>query len=1029
MGGRPPQDVKVLSNTARTVLGFALAILIPLLVSLIVAGLWAQYNFPFLFLYLPALLFVSYLAGFLPGIAGAVVSTLLADYLFVGPPGLTLQDAREDAFPSVIFLLSGIIIAGAGDQYRRYQAQLRRDLARSQRRVRDDEFLLQITDLVARQDRGRVHDLVCRRLHDAIGEPCALVISDPQTGRARIGGSSPTADTDRATAASHEILTFQEDPLVRHILQSTQAMVVTRGDRSLEDVLRDSRTARELFGRGGIAALLATPLHFGADTFGYLAVLSTQPRTWSPDDIRLVQATADRLAIAAHRERLERQRTRRERDARFIDGIMVDFAERRDLGETLDSVAKRCTEVLGDWCGIQLIDAEDASLQVGALYHRNATRLSQIRNVLETTPPSKDNALIAQILRSPGPLALYPDDPELGGLIKQVPAFAELFSRLDVKGGLAMPIRHGEETLGIFTVGADEHRQWDEGDLRLLGLMADRTALAIQNGRLRDSERLARRDAEREARRTQAVNRIIAISSKALDLGEVFDEFAEALQLLIPYVWVTITLTETGRDVLVTPYVKGPAANLSTPIEAPRAGTAPGWVLEHRRPLLRHDALEEQEFREDRQAGASGVRSYVIVPMTIAGEVIGTLNFGHHEPGFYKEEHARLVQPIADQLAAAISRFRLFEEVRKRAGELSEMFQRALLPADMPKAPFLALAAHYRPADPEANIGGDWYDAALLPDDRVLISIGDVAGHGISAAAVTGQIRNVIRAYALEERAPSQILSAANRFLSMLADSPHLSVWVGIVDPFDGKLVYAGAGHPPPYLVFHGEAEALTVGGAILGVASMTEHPNAEAMLPPGSRLLAYTDGLIEGTRDVLEGEQRLRAAALATAGDSPERAVQLVLERATQGTRLQDDVALIVVDVLPVTAPLFFSVPAKPENLRRVRRALRAFAERGGAGERVEEIVMAVGEAALNVVEHAYAGHQGNLTVHGERHGGELIVTVQDFGHWRAPVERGRGRGTSIMQGFADSVKTQTGATGTTVELRWAITPRPAVR
>lgn len=89
----------------------------------------------------------------------------------------------------------------------------------------------------------------------------------------------------------------------------------------------------------------------------------------------------------------------------------------------------------------------------------------------------------------------------------------------------------------------------------------------------------------------------------------------------------------------------------------------------------------------------------------------------------------------------------------------------------------------------------------------------------------------------------------------------------------------------------------------------------------------------------------------------------------------------------------------------------------------------MAVGEAALNVVEHAYGGRQGNLTVHGQRHHGELTVIVQDFGHWRAPVERGRGRGTSIMQGFADTVKTQTGATGTTVELSWRITPRQAVR
>lgn len=82
----------------------------------------------------------------------------------------------------------------------------------------------------------------------------------------------------------------------------------------------------------------------------------------------------------------------------------------------------------------------------------------------------------------------------------------------------------------------------------------------------------------------------------------------------------------------------------------------------------------------------------------------------------------------------------------------------------------------------------------------------------------------------------------------------------------------------------------------------------------------------------------------------------------------------------------------------------------------------MAVGEAALNVVEHAYGGRPGNLTVHGEIHGNLLMITVRDFGRWRPQVDRGRGRGTRIMKGFADSVRTHTGPAGTLVELTWGL-------
>lgn len=371
---------------------------------------------------------------------------------------------------------------------------------------------------------------------------------------------------------------------------------------------------------------------------------------------------------------------------------------------------------------------------------------------------------------------------------------------------------------------------------------------------------------------------------------------------------------------------------------------------------------------------------------------------------------------------------RLFERQRRLASDLSETIQRALLPRDLPEVPFAALAALYRPADPEGKVGGDWYDALLLPDDRLLLSVGDVTGHGLTAASAMGQARHIIRAYALEDRRPAQILFVLNQVLWRLPETPHLAVWLGIVDPFTGTLQYSTAGSPPPYLLAEGGVTQLSTGGPPLGSTPGFEYGEEQTVLLPGTRLVAYTDGLIEVTRDPSAGERHLSEAVGVTAGDPAPAAGEALLRRVIQENEPHDDIALLIFDLLPEDAPLVLAVEASPSNLRRVRRAVRALATRHGvAAQRAEEIVLAVGEAALNAVEHAYRGRPGRVAVRGERVGDTLTVSVRDFGQWRAPQEEGRGRGTGMMQGFSDDLKTYTSPAGRLVTISWRLAERSA--
>ncbi|MGQ0548833.1 MAG: GAF domain-containing protein [Armatimonadota bacterium] len=1323
MGEGTSQKVKPLVALARIILALALGILIPALVTSIAWLIRLSYDFPFSFPYMPALLFVAYLGGLLAGLTGAVVSTLFLDYFFVGPPGITLHELQADAVPSVLFLISGLIIAGAGDQYRRYQNRLRRDLMQAQRRERHERLVSAMTVEFARQhDVPALMDIIARRCTEFLGEWCAIQLVDADGLLLKIAGlyHRDAEKVGRLSKALEEAPLLKDSPVIAQILESPGPVPVYPDDPQARELGENVPAFGEFFTRLNTWGGLAVPIRFRGETIGLLFAGVETPRHWDVEDLRLATLIAERAGAAIQNARLTEARARAEqrlaiqyrvsrvlaeagtleealpgilqaigeglgwkwaafwfvdedagilrckqtwtapssavpeidaisrgrtfvpgvglpgrvwssgqpawirdvtKDANFprapfaardglhgafgfpvlvgdrvmgvaeffspeilppdesllrtvavIGGQIGQFIERRRIqaevresearkgaildtaidciitmdhegkivefnpagertfgysradvlgkemaaliippslraqhraglarylatgegpvfGRRLDMPAMRAdgtefpvelsivripsdgppiftgtlrditerrraeqaqrflieatTElsgsldyetilqklarlmvpVLADWCAIGVVE-EDQTLRDVAIVHKDAAKVAMATELQRRYPRDPDTHPMLRVLRT-GKAELVPDIPEsLLLAVARDTDHIEAIRQVGARSYMIVPLIARGHTLGVITlVTSESGRRYGQEDLALIEEVARRAALAVDNARLYAAEQSARDQAEREARRARAIARVIAIAASAPDLGAVFDEFAEALQLLLPYTWVTVSLRSPTPDVVVTPYVKGPSPSARALLEMPAAGTAPGWVLDTQQPLVRHDASATDEFEEDRRAGAAGIRSYVIVPLSVGGRTIGTLNLGHHVQGFYTEEHVRMVQPIADQLAITISRFQLFDEVQRRAGELSETLQRALLPTELPKAPLMVVAALYRPADPEANIGGDWYDAALLGDDRVLLSVGDVAGHGVPAAAITGQVRNVIRAFALEERAPHEILMAANRFLSMLPESLQLSVWIGVFDPFSGTLAYAGAGHPPPYVVAHGRAQALDSTGPLLGISPTIVYEPARLVLEPGSRLIAYTDGLIEASRDILEGERRLQEAAVATAPEPPGRATEALLERVLNGGSPQDDIAVLVVDSLPVDAPLFFSLRAAPANLRKVRRAIRAYAGRVGISpERTEEVVIAVGEAALNVVEHAYDGRQGTLTIQGERQADRLMIIVRDAGRWRQPVDRGRGRGTRIIKGFTDSATVTTGPTGTVVEMTWVI-------
>jgi PAS domain S-box-containing protein len=239
----------------------------------------------------------------------------------------------------------------------------------------------------------------------------------------------------------------------------------------------------------------------------------------------------------------------------------------------------------------------------------------------------------------------------------------------------------------------------------------------------------------------------------------------------------------------------------------------------------------------------------------------------------------------------------------ERERRIAMTLQGAFLTEHLPSVAGFAFDAVYRPADNEAEIGGDWYDAIELDDGRVVISIGDVAGHGLDAAVVMGKLRQTIRAVArIVDFDPVAILDATDRSLRCEAADTICTAFVGVLDPRSQTLSFASAGHPPPLLRSNETIVELRGRGLPLGLRRPGEGRGDSLALPQTGMLVLYTDGLIESTRDLEAGERRLRDA-LGAVDDTTGAPARYIAERVlANGAR--DDVAILAVTIGELPRP-----------------------------------------------------------------------------------------------------------------------------
>jgi serine phosphatase RsbU (regulator of sigma subunit)/CHASE1-domain containing sensor protein/anti-sigma regulatory factor (Ser/Thr protein kinase) len=318
--------------------------------------------------------------------------------------------------------------------------------------------------------------------------------------------------------------------------------------------------------------------------------------------------------------------------------------------------------------------------------------------------------------------------------------------------------------------------------------------------------------------------------------------------------------------------------------------------------------------------------------------------------------------------------------------------QHALLPKDLPKLQGWKIAYHYQPA---REVGGDFYDFLRLDEGRIGLVIGDVSGKGIAAALVMANTQSVLRAVARRGNiVPGQVLAEANEVLyAYIPSGTFVTCFYGVLDLESGRLVYANAGHDPPYSQRGGDAQELRARGMPLGLMPDMPYEEKEAVLAAGDDLLLYSDGLVEAhdPEGDMFGFPRLRKLIMAQSAGSGEELVDFLLTELTRFTgtdsEQEDDITLVTLErakagVSDLEVPLQpdaiagdadlrvladFTLPSEPGNERpAMEKVADVVKDLPLSGQRLARLKTAVAEATMNAMEH------------GNRYNPEIPVRIQ---------------------------------------------------
>jgi PAS domain S-box-containing protein len=406
------------------------------------------------------------------------------------------------------------------------------------------------------------------------------------------------------------------------------------------------------------------------------------------------------------------------------------------------------------------------------------------------------------------------------------------------------------------------------------------------------------------ALRTARLQQATSMLAEALTVVQVVEVITEVGRTAIGALRSAVALLEPDTLQLrvvnveglasVGPDAAGQRLTMDTPSVMTRA-------IATRRPVLISDPDDLRRQFE----GASGVtdtgdeKSWVGLPLLAAGQPLGALRFSFGTIRRITEEERVFLEALAGQCSLAVERAEMYEREHATAMTL----QRSLLPDQLPTVPGLMLAARYLPVTRNMEIGGDWYDVFRLPEGRMAVTVGDVMGKGLTAAAGMGRVRNALRALALTDSRPIAVLTGLDRLFTATEQAEQVTtVSYLVIDPATGEGLAGNAGHLPTLLIAPDGKVILDPAEAGTPLGWPSPRKQHAFRMSPGSTAVFYSDGLVENRMrglDVgLEDLLRVASSAPPEVLGTPGLLLQYLLDHVLAGHEQDDDVTVLIMHI-----------------------------------------------------------------------------------------------------------------------------------
>lgn len=468
---------------------------------------------------------------------------------------------------------------------------------------------------------------------------------------------------------------------------------------------------------------------------------------------------------------------------------------------------------------------------------------------------------------------------------------------------------HTGLTVGTLCAVGGEPQDWSEDQIEMLeDLAASCSAELAGRGRrslAADGERLAH-DLSHRSQVLLALSEGLSMTRTMTDVAQAVERIAvEQLGCLHAGIWLRgddSTAPDSPAEILT--FVAPPQSSWTSALlnsVLPFDDSNPlGGASVHGRAHYFSDRDTQNAIYPDLDTSRQVGEARSFQPLITRGAVLGTLVLLWHDSHPLNEQDRVTIEALASYSAQAVQRAELLQE---RLDALVTL-QSALLPS-LPATEGLTLAARYRPAASRDQVGGDWYDAVVMPYGATGLMVGDVVGHDIAAAAIMGQLRTMLRsiAWAVDDSPAAHVHRLDQAMQDLDVDGMASLVYARVEpgrDPEAGRtLLWTNAGHPPPIEVTaEGEVRFLDDGppDLFVGVDPETDRIDHRVEIAPGSTLLLYTDGLIERRgEDLTVGLDRLADAVRRHHAADLEGFLDAVLGELL-GSELADDVAVLAV-------------------------------------------------------------------------------------------------------------------------------------